>query len=64
MVMIMVVKIMMMIIMIMMVMMMVCLILKMVMIMHDGPGCGSIRHFPDTPAQSEIRAKIVNILIL
>ena len=31
---------------------------------HDGPGCGSKRHFPDTPAQSESRAKIVNILIL
>ena len=31
---------------------------------HDGSGCGSIRHFPDTPAQSELRAKIVNFFII
>ena len=24
---------------------------------HDGPGCGSIRHFPDTPAQSELQSE-------
>ena len=24
---------------------------------HDGPGCGSIRHYPDTPAQSELQSE-------
>ena len=37
------------------------------MSIHDGPGCGSIHHFPDTPAQSELQSEnceyfdIVNI---
>ena len=26
-------------------------------ILHDGPGCGSIRHFPNTPAQSELQSE-------
>ena len=25
--------------------------------LHDGPGCGSIHHFPDTPAQSELQSE-------
>ena len=24
---------------------------------HDGPGCESIHHFPNTPAQSELQSK-------